>query len=354
MIDRVHKLIRHEQKPPTAVVDLLMRTLIGTNGTLYQLLDTKMKINDLQRPHFFFIERNGKAIGNLTICEREVILNGKNTNSFYIRYFAFDTLFQGGSKKGQANSRFHQYFRAFFKTSNFNPVEPEYEKSVFWAFIDPENLRSFNMNEHFGFQTIGQFQTTAFSRVKPQTHNVSRIQSEEKVEVLELIRKFYRDHQFFSPVHLFENDNYYILRKNGEIVAGIQANPVAWQIKSLPGIMGKFLIKGAPYTPGIRKLINPKNHRFLATEGLFWGEGYEKEVENLLEGVLALTNHHSMLIWTDTKDTHLNDLPISWGLIQNMKKNNTVHVVAKFNGYSKEYVETLKSKSIYFSGFDMT
>jgi hypothetical protein len=354
MLERVHRIIRHETSPPKAVLELLTNTYIGTNGTMYQLQDTARKIHQLNKPHFFYLERNGKAVGNMTICERTVVVNHQEIDSFYIRYFAFDTVFQGSTQKGHANSAFHHYFKAFFAGSNLNPTIPSTGKSVFWAFIDPENLRSFHMNERFGFQTIRQFRTWAFSRIHPKNKSIERLKKEDHQKVLRLISDFYKGFNFFSTVHLFENDDFYILRDKGEIIAGIQANPVSWKIKSLPGFSGKMLLKTAPYIPGIRKLISPNNHRFLATEGLFWKAGYQDRVSDLLEGVLSLTDHHSLLIWEDTQLERISALNVKWGFIQRMKTDNPVNVVARFNGYDQKEVDAVKAKPVYLSGFDMT
>ncbi|NOQ73836.1 MAG: hypothetical protein GQ574_17650 [Crocinitomix sp.] len=354
MLERIHKLVKRNTTPPQTVIDLLKNTLIGTNGTLYQLLDTEQKIYDLHQATFIYLERNEKAIANFTICKREIRVGEKKVPSLYIRYFAFDSLFQGGNQKSQGNSGFHQYFKAFFETSNGDPVLPAHEKIMYWAFIDPENLRSFNMNEQFGFQTIGTFKTTAFSRVNPKHKAVERAQEVDQKNILAALDHFYKDYQLYSPIHLFEHDNYFVIRKNGEIVCGIQANPVHWRIKSLPGFSGKLLLKFAPHIPRIKKLINPNNHRFLATEGLFWKPGHENEVANLLEGVLAETGHHSLLIWSDSEHDFLAKLPIKWGFIQRMKKNNKVHIVAKLNGYSEDEISSLRKRPKYLNGFDMT
>ena len=304
---------------------------------------------------FLYLERNNKAIGNITVCERNVTINNSNQDGLYIRYFAFDTIFQGGNKKREGQSGFHSYFRELFKTSNLDPTNPKRNKSMYWAFIDPDNARSHNMNDRFGFETIGQFKTTAFSRSNPKMHaNVSRITSSDKSEVLEKIKSFYSDFNFFSEVHLFDNDDYYVLKDKDVIVAGIQANPVHWAIKSLPGMSGKFLMKAAPIIPGIRKIINPKNHKFLATEGLFWKEGYADQVTKLLEGALALSKHNSMLIWTDIQNDHLSELKVKWGFIQKSKKDKVVNIVGKFNGFESKEIDQIKASKKYLSGFDMT
>lgn len=355
MIERVHQLIQRSSVPPQSVIQLLKQTTIGTAGSLYQLLDTETKIHELHQPNFIYLERNGRAIGNMTICNRDILLNGKIEKGLYLRYFAFESLFQGGKSKGKAQSNFHNYFKALFNTSNFNPVEAELEKSVYWGFIDPQNLRSFNMNERVGFESVGTFTTTAFSRVNPKKSNrVSKIKAEEKEMVIDKIRSFYEDANFFSPVHLFDNDDFYVLKENNQIIAGIQANPVSWKIKSLPGFSGKLLLKYAHKIPRLKKLINPQHHRFLATEGLFWKKGCENQVQELLEGVLHLSERNSLLIWTDNHNKMLQSLTINWGFIQKTKVNNEIHIVAKFNGYSDQEIKSITQSSIYLSGFDMT
>ena len=354
MLDHVHKLVKRDTIPPQSLIDLLKNTFIGTNGTLYQLLDTEEKIHTLNQPTFIYLERNEKAIGSFTVCNREVIIGNSKAPSFYIRYFAVAELFHGGRSKSQGKSLLHKYFKELFETSNLNPIAPAHEKIMYWAFIDPDNLRSFNMNTQFGFQTIGTFETTAFSRVNPKNSTVERAVSGDHDSILASLQTFYQDYQLFSPVHLFKDDNYFVIRKNGEIVCGIQANPVHWKIKSLPGLSGRLMLKYAPKIPRIKKLINPENHRFLATEGLFWKPGHEAEVSHLLEGTLAVTRHHSLLIWTDSAHPILSQLPIKWGFIQRMKKDNSVQIVAKFNGYSNDEVELIKERPKYMSGFDMT
>lgn len=354
MQERIHKLFKRDTIPPQSVFDLLKSTLIGTNGTLYQLLDTEQKIHDLHQPTFIYLERNEKAIANFTVCKRDITIGDSTAPSLYIRYFAVAHLFQGGQSKSEGKSEFHAYFKALFNTSNYNPVLPKYEKVMYWAFIDPDNFRSFNMNEQFGFQTIGSFKTTAFSRVNPKHTTVERAKSNDHKFILGAIRSFYKGYQLFSPIHLFEHDHYFLIRKKGEIVCGIQANPVHWKIKNLPGISGRLMLKLAPKIPRIKKLINPENHQFLATEGLFWKPGFECEIVNLLEGVLAITGHHSLLIWTDSKNDSISELAIKWGFIQRMKKNNLVHIVAKFNGYSDKEISELRERPKYLSGFDMT
>lgn len=357
MENRPANLVQHSTIAPASVVELLKQTLIGTEGSLYQLLDTEQKIHQLDQPHFFYIERHQKAIGTITICERPVTLENKTILALYIRYFAFDPAYQSNATTTNRirNSVLDQHWKRILDTGNLSQTEPGKKTTFFWAFIDPQNLRSFNVNERFGFETIGTFQTIAFSRFfLKKNENVSRLEKTRRSEVLEKIKSFYAGYSFFSEVHLFEWDNYFIYTHNGEIVAGIQANPARFRIISLPGIKGKLMVKLLPLMPLMKRIINPKENKFLATEGIFWLPGHEDKIEKLLEGVLAKTGYHSLLIWEDNQSGKVKSLPLKWGALQRLKKNNTINIVAKFIDLHPGVVEHIIKSPKYLSGFDMT
>lgn len=340
---------------PEPLIQLLENTLIGTKGSLYQLLNTRQKIHRLDHPTFFYIQRHEKVLGTITICDRNVTLGLQNKNALYIRYFAFDKAFQGNSESAKSKSTlFDKHWKKIFETGNINSELAETKSTFFWAYIDPENLRSFRMNERFGFETIGQFRTIAFSRISPKkSTDLFKLHEDDKPEVLNYVRTFYSGYSFFSDVHLFDKD-YYVLKKKGKIVAGIQATPVQFKIHSLPGFAGKFLVKILPHIPLMKRIINPKQHRFLATEGLFWTEGNEKYLEELLSGVLGETKHYSLLIWNDEKSERIKNLKIKKGLLQKLKKDNLINIVAKPVNLSQEELSVLKNSPKYLSGFDMT
>ncbi|WP_066756576.1 hypothetical protein [Crocinitomix algicola] len=349
-----HRLVKHEKVASKELVELLSNTLIGTNGTLYQLLDTPRKIYKLNCPNHFCLYRNDKVVANVTLCQRDISLPKSELNSFYIRYVAFSSLFQGNTKPSKGRSSLHDYFKGLFETSNLSFDNPERKSSFFWAYIDPENYRSYNLNTSFGFQTIGSFKTIAFSKVRPKNRGVEVLNTDDHTTTLKDIRNFYDGYALFSTTHLFKNENYFVLRINDEIVAGIQANPVHWKIKKLPGLKGKLMLRLAPYIPYLNKIINPKSHRYLATEGLFWKTGKEHFIQQLLEGVLAITRHHSLLIWEDENHQRVKKLPVKWGFLQKNKVDNSISIVAKMNGFSATEIEAIKRSPKYISGFDVT
>ena len=57
--------IRKEASP--ALLDLLEKTVLGTNGACYRHLDTRSRILEADNPLFVSLERDGKVQGNI-IC----------------------------------------------------------------------------------------------------------------------------------------------------------------------------------------------------------------------------------------------------------------------------------------------
>ena len=360
MNEHLSKLIKHSTTPNKEVIDLLSDITIGTDGAKYSHLHTPKKINTLYRPHFFYLSRHQKALANVTICERPMYVNQNPVDSFYIRYFAFAPSIQSSSskaKKTNKNTFFDTYLKTLFSTSNLNVKQPEHHSSLFWAYIDPHNNRSLNMGARFGFNTIGYFKTYGFSRFYPKlSKNISKIKKKKKKEVQSKIKAFYKDYALFSDVHLFKNNDYFVLKDNGKIIAGIQTHFVHWRIDAMPGLKGKLAVKLLPYIPFVNKIINPKSYKFLATEGLFWVEGHKHQLQELLESVLAIQQKNSMLMWFDDADYKMVSAveSLNLGLIQKIKSDNSIEIVAKFNQFDETLKQSILNTKKYISGFDTT
>jgi hypothetical protein len=111
-----------------------------------------------------------------------------------------------------------------------------------------------------------------------------------------------------------------------------------------------------PYIPFLKRIINPNDYQFLATEGLFWKNGYESKVQELLAGVLAEKKKHSMLMWFDDIDDKMieqfNNMKV--GVMQKLKADNSIEILAKFNNFEKDLKLDIITAKKYISGFDTT
>ncbi len=355
------QFIKQSPTPPKDVVELLSDITIGTNGAKYSHLHTPNKINTLFRPQFIYLKRHQKALANVTICERPIYVKGQSLGSYYIRYFAFKPNLQTQNYQKNININrktfFDDYLQQLFRTSNLNVNQPQHHPSLFWAYIDPHNNRSLDMGGRFGFKTIGYFRTYGFSRFYPQLNtNVYRLKKDEQALVRQHLLEFYKDYALYSNIHLFKHNDYFVYKHNGKIVAGIQTYNVHWRIDTMPGKKGKIIVKILPYIPFIRRIINPKNFKFLATDSLFWLDGHQDKIQYLLESVLAIQQKNSLLLWLDDADYKMIDTiqSLNLGLIQKLKSDNAIEIVAKFNHFDEHLKNEILNTKKYISGFDTT
>src|SRR5690606_12273111 len=123
------------------------------------------KVYHLSLPLFIYLQRQEQAIANITFCERPISSGIKH---YYLRYFAFAKGLQGSGKKRRGNSVFAKSIAQLFTTDNLSLDNPTYGKSIYWAYIDPHNSRSFNNQLKSDFIQIGAFNTLPFSRFYPK------------------------------------------------------------------------------------------------------------------------------------------------------------------------------------------
>ena len=170
-----------------AITNLLLETRLGTNGAIYQHLNTKERIEMLEDPLFLTLKWKDKALGNITFCKR--------SKNFYLRFFAFDKRFQSTNAtikenksenifKGQINAQIASWFSS-------SACENMY------AYIDPKNQKSMAMAHQFQFKRIGSLNTHIFTRLNPKLSSfVSEISFTQMLEKTDV---FKMDKFFFTP-----------------------------------------------------------------------------------------------------------------------------------------------------------
>ncbi len=325
------------------VVSLLKRTIYGTKGPKYQHTGQEVKLANLKSPIFFTLKSKEETIGFCCICEREIMIEEQSFLGYYGRYFAVDVRFRGNDYGRLLTKIATEYIEANSK----NP-------SIFYSYIEENNIRSLKISMASGFESISTLETIIFSRLYPkQNKNVSRLAQSEIPTILSKLES----QNSTTILRTFENinyqDNYFVIREKGIIVAGLQANPVCWKIKEMEGISGKILLKILPHIPIIKRLINPDKYDFLAIEGLFVENGYEDYLYDLLEGVLHQFAMTSALIQLDSKSPFLKVFTDrgNLGLLNSMKKDVKTHVMVKVINGDKSII---KAGEVYVSSFDFT
>jgi hypothetical protein len=302
-------------------------------------LNTEERLKQLYHPIYLTLERNGRALANITCCRRPF--------GWYVRYFAFDQLFQGSNhvkaSKGQGGlkSKINAFFESVERGEWGTPPP------FFYAYIDPRNERSLLLSKGFGFKTVRKMATQTFSRVNPRRSDaVKRLEDQEYIK--ELCSKHFANQSLFFDFHTLNASPFYGLYKAGELVAFAKIHPADWVIEQLPGRNGKLLTKMVPYIPGLRKVLKPNSHQFLVVDTVWCEEGNPHYLEELLSGLLYEEGRNLAIWWVDKQDSLYCAIQnqIQWGLLHRINGVHDVDLVVR-SPHSVEF-----EKSTYVTGID--
>jgi GNAT superfamily N-acetyltransferase len=248
------------------ILTLLRKTIYGTKGPKYKHTGQELKLQNLKNPLFFTLRKQEDTIGFCCLCEREIWIGTEKNLGYYGRYLAVDENYQGNGFGKLLKKNATEYIES-------NSTSP----SVLYSYIEKNNTRSFNISQKMGFQSISTLETIIFSRLCPKADNrVTRIEEVELPEILEKLES----QNTHTILRTFENINYqnncFILKENGRIVAGLQANPTRWKIVEMEGLGGKILLNILPYIPILKRLINPGKYDFFSNRRRFYGIGFRR------------------------------------------------------------------------------
>ncbi len=337
-----NRLFQFRTKASEDVRKLLYETTIGSNGAKYQLLDTKNKIDELDSPLFLSLQRSSKVLGNITFCRRN--------EDWYIRYFAFspDTQGKGKSKSKSRNNLLKNELKFFFEHCLKDGYEGKQIRS-FYAYIEPNNVKSLWMSEEFGFQKIGEKVSQTFSRYSPKKKlNIQH--SSDWNNVPQSIKHHFKSMNYFFEYLFFKGEYTYVTNDEGEFIAFCKTSVANWRIDRLPGKWGGLLVKVLPYIPFINRMIRPESHRFIVPEAVWVKDNDAKLLASFFESILSEEKLNLMIWWVDVSDSLYENVrkKVRWGIVNRMVGNSPVHVVAKANNFT--FIS--QQEPIYSAGMD--
>jgi hypothetical protein len=357
-----------EQKPGSDLVDYLSSNVLGTPGGLrYKHTQTEEKLQNLGEGYFLLLRKGGRMLGSVGLCYRETLFSETAYVSWYVRYFAIKAPMKAArpdpekilENAGKGLSLIRQTVAPYLQ----NPCEylknlpAGTEKSLVYAYIEKDNIQSAQFAVQNNFETIRKLTTYLFSRFIPRkSKNVSFIKEQEKEEVREHLREFYRDHSLYMEQYLFFKDNYLVFKKDGVIRAGMQANPDMWEIQDMNGLFGKFVTHILPNIPVLNRIYNPRKLKFVAADYIFWEPGFEFAVSELFETACKINKRGLLMAWPDSegKLIHTMNSSIKQGIIGKLNNRVEVDIKVKFNAYTDEEKKVFYKNPSFISSFDLT
>jgi hypothetical protein len=365
--------INVEEEPSIDVRELLSDTVLGTPGRLrYRHTSFNTKLPYLGKIYFLVLKKSGKLLGCIAFSKRDTRFNESSENSWYIRYFSIRAPLRSKAHtnrkrkkkrkekdKPQRDNLLKLTAQKFFD----DPIQLDEKlvddgsRQLVYAYVEKENVRSWDFTELIGFDTVGRIHTSFFSRFTPRKNpHVHPVDASEKEVVLTHLRDFYKDHAFYTEQNIFFGDHYLVWKENGKMVAGCQANPEVWKLMEYPGFFNKLFLKVLIRLPILSKRFDPGYLRFIAIEGIWYKEGYEKCLLRLFESACAYHALHLAIIWLDSKSPvystirHLGQL----GIIDKFIKPAIGDIRVKFIHWKEEDKRYFYEQPAYISCFDMT
>jgi len=262
--------------------------------------------------YFMFLRKSGKMLGSVGFCGKPTVTAGIAHDSWLIRYFSIKAPIKGSPKKRKTKEELQDEDKRSTVLGRF--IQPIFadpsqlreedkrtgKPAIIFATIDQTNLRSMNFSTQMGMETVGSFAAFGFSRIRPRSSSRIEIAEESRQEpILEQIREFYKDFTLFFTDAIFKNNDYYVIREEGRMVAGVQIYEVGWKIldfgnrltNRVSGMLSRIL--------GMRHRFNEEKISFLAFDAIYYEPGHEQALYELLEGVLERTGHYIGMMMMD-------------------------------------------------------
>lgn len=352
------------------ILDILNHAVQGSEGGIrFSLQNIASRIAAYKdQIRFVSLYRKNRITGTVGACFRISGQGALRFPSTYIRYLAFQSTYQSDINwrrrekaiiKPESDDSFKQKTLEIFSKPHILDLPDVFEKDkhLMYAFIESMNERSKNLVHQAGYEYIRSFLTVAFSRFTPKADSrVSKLREDEKPMMTDLLNEYYRDYAFFSTDYAFYNNNYYVLREKGEIIAGVCAIPTMYKVYDMPGVWGWMMTRILPDVPYFRRLFRPGEFRYLVFDAIYCQKGKEPLLADLFESTCATEGYHTGLTWIDDRSELYDKLrtEVKMGVLNRMLNAKPGLVYTKFVNLTEEEKNRFYDAPAYVSGFDFS
>lgn len=366
---KYHSLtIEVETSPSEELMEHMHQTVMGQPGGMqYHHTDLEEKMNSGDENYFMYLRKSGKMLGSGGFCSKPTVTAGVGHDSWLIRYFSIKAPIKGVPEKRftkadlkDENKRTTVLGR-FIQPVFADPAQLREEKTrtdqpaIIFATIDQTNLRSMNFSAQMGLETIGSMAAFTFSRLRPRrSGRIESVEEKQQSVILKQIREYYRDYTLFYSDSIFKNNDYYIIREEGRMVAGLQIYQVTWKIVDFGNKLTNRVSGLFTRIPRLKKRFKKDEISFLAFDAIYCEPGREKVLYELMEGVLERNDHTLAMMMMDLES----DL---YAIFMDRKKLGVLHKIlgtsfadirVRFIQMPEEVKQTFLEQPTYIPTYD--
>jgi hypothetical protein len=363
--------VRVTDEADEGILDILNHAVQGSEGGLrfaLQNIAERIKAYNNQI-RFISLYKKNRITGTVGACFRISGQGALRYPSTYIRYLAFQTVYQSGTnwrkrektiiRTEQGDDTFRQKTLDILSRPHLLDLPDVFEqdKHIMYAFVESMNERSKNLVHQAGYEYIRSFLTVAFSRFSPKSDKrVSKVAESEKAKMKSLLLDFYKDYSFFSTDNSFYDDHYYVLKENDEVMCGVSALPSVYKVYDMPGVWGWVIMNVLPKMPYFKRLFHPGEFRYLVFDSIFCKNGKEHLLTNLFESACSSEGFNTGLTWLDDRSLLYDKLrtEVKMGALNRMLNAKPGLVYARFVNFTEQEREPFYNAPAYVSGFDFS
>jgi hypothetical protein len=357
-----------EDSPGNELLEHMHSTLMGQPGGLrYHHTNLEDRMMSGGENYFMYLRKSGKMLGSGGFCNKPSLTDGLRHDSWLIRYFSIKTPMRNvpGKRREKADlkdeDRRSSVIDRFLQPVFADPSQLRETKqdpnqaSIVFATIDQTNLRSMNFSSRMGLETIGEMAGFSFSRLRPKKSlRVQQIVDEDKEQVLELLMEYYSSHTLFFTEPVFKNNDYYVIKEDDRVVAGVQFYPVHLKFVVFGGKMAYLAMWWLTKISWVKKRISLERLSFLAFDAIYCEAGYEEALYELMEGVLERTGTYIALMMMD-EDSHLYTIfrkRQKLGIMHNFMGTHHADIRVRFNNMSEKTRNHFLEHPTYIPTYD--
>jgi len=302
-----------ESSPTEELLEHMHSTVVGQPGGFrFQHTNLVDRLTSPGENYFMYLRKSGKMLGSVGFCGKPAETEGISYDSWLIRYFSIKAPLRTLPKKKKEktdlkdDNKRSTVLGRFIQPVSANPslLREGEQKSVppaiIYAIVEQNNFRSINFSTQVGLESVGTMASLTFNRFRPgRSDRVEQLPREEQGMMLAILKEYYRDYTLFFSDPLFKDDDYYVIRDSGRVVAGIQIYPVTWRIVDFGSGVANKVVKLLSKIPWFKKRFDTEQLRLLAFDGVYCEKGFESALYELMEAVLERTGTYLAMLMMD-------------------------------------------------------
>jgi len=302
-----------ETSPGEELMAHMKQTVMGQPGGIrYHHTDLEEKMKSGDENYFMYLRKSGRMLGSVGLCSKPTATAGIAHDSWLVRYFSINAPIKGIPEKRKTRAELQdenkrttvlgRFIQPIFADPSLLRVGESLSENpaIIFAIIDQTNLRSMNFSAQMGLETVGTMAVFTFSRVRPRKSNrIETVEENERKIVLDQIRDYYKNYTLFYSDSIFKNNNYFVIKEEGRMVAGLQIYEVCWKMVDFGNTLTNKASILLSRIPRLNKRVDKDEITFLAFDAIYCEPGYEKVLYELMEGVLERTKHILAMLMMD-------------------------------------------------------